>query len=117
MKESEHQKLLMEWSEWAKGKYPELELLFHIPNGMMTKIEIAQQFKAMGLKAGVPDLFLPVARKNYHGLFIEMKSLKGRVQDNQKYWHDQLERQGYKVTVCYGFKEAKNILIYYLEER
>ena len=27
--------------------------------------------------SGVPDLFLPVPRNSYHGLYIEMKSEKG----------------------------------------
>lgn len=31
--ESAEQQHLMQWTDFAAGKYPELELLFHIPNG------------------------------------------------------------------------------------
>ena len=50
--------------------------MFHIPNGgSRNKLE-ASNLKKQGVKAGVPDLFLPVGRGSYHGLFIELKSAK-----------------------------------------
>ena len=32
MSESEEQICLFRWAQWACGKYPELKLLFHVPN-------------------------------------------------------------------------------------
>jgi hypothetical protein len=79
--------------------------------------------KAEGAKPGVPDLFLPVARNDHHGLFIEMKRTevkpkregsKGGLSDVQIKWKADLEAQGYRVTVCYGFDEARETLEQYL---
>ena len=71
----------------------------------------------MGVKAGVPDLFLPVARGAYHGFFIEMKrETGGKVSPEQKEWHQRLIGQGYAVMVCHGCEEAVSALNDYLGE-
>lgn len=114
--EDEEQSNLILWTQTQK-KYPELNLLFHIPNGGKRSKSEAARFQAMGVKPGVPDLFLPVARGGYHGLFIEMKRQKGgRVSDYQRKWMEQLERQEYKVELCCGMQEAKEVLEEYLHE-
>ena len=115
MTESEHQILVMQWAKLSEGKYPELELLHHIPNGGQRSITTATRLKKEGVKAGVPDLFLPVARGGYHGLYIEMKKEGGRLSNNQKYWIKKLKEQDYNVEVCLGFEEAKNELSKYIE--
>ena len=60
------------------------------------------------------DLFLPVPVGKHHGLFIEMKSQKGRVTDNQEWFLSKTEGLGYKTAVCYSANEAiKTIQDYY----
>ena len=113
--EDEEQSNLILWTQTQK-KYPELNLFFHIPNGGKRSKSEAARFQAMGVKPGVPDLFLPVARGGYHGLFIEMKRQKGgRVSEHQRKWMEQLERQEYKVELCCGMQEAKEVLEEYLK--
>ena len=86
-KEGQEQATLMSWAGMQSCVYPELGLLFHIPNGGSRSKAEAGRFKAEGVKAGVPDLFLPVPRGEYHGLFIELKRRQGgRVSDEQKDW-------------------------------
>ena len=64
--------------------------------------------------SGVPDLFLPVPMGGYHGLFIEMKSEKGRFSTNQTWFLSKVELLGYKIAVCYSANEAiKTIENYY----
>lgn len=96
------------------GRYPELELLFHIPNGGKRDAREAARFKRMGVKAGVPDLFLPVPRNIYHGLWVEMKAPQGKLTPNQKRMLEQLASQGYK-AVCYGWEEATQVIKSYLD--
>lgn len=99
-------------------KYPELALMYHCPNGgFRNKIEAAR-LKGQGVKAGVPDVFLPVARNGWHGLFIEMKrKAGGMVSMEQKMWIDKLRIQHYRVEVCKGYMQAINVIEAYMEGR
>jgi hypothetical protein len=97
-------------------EYPELDLLFAIPNGGARNIIVASRLKAEGVKPGVPDLMLPVARQGYHGLFIEMKIAPNRPTKHQKEWLQNLTDQGYLATVCFSTEEAINLIKKYLQK-
>ena len=113
--EHDHQVALFQWAA-AKSKHeiPELKLMFAIPNGGHRHIGVAKKLKAEGVKAGVPDIFLPVARFGYHGLFIELKTEDGRIQDNQKEWLNELALAGYFTYICHGVDEARELIEYYM---
>ncbi len=106
---------VIDWAEWNAGRFPELKLLFHIPNGGKRDAKEAARFKAMGVKAGVPDLCLPVPRDGFVGLYIEMKYGRNKPTEHQKEWIRTLKEQGYKVAVCYGGAEAAQELESYLQ--
>lgn len=113
--EGEEQARLFSWCKMYEREWPELALLFHIPNGGSRNKAEAGRFKAEGVKAGVPDLMLPVARGDKHGLFIEMKRLDGgRVRPEQKAWMEKLQAQGYEAVVCRGWEGASEALVRYL---
>ena len=117
MKEAEEQALLFQWAAAMRRRMPEMELLFHIPNGGSRNMIEARHLKAQGVKPGVPDLFLPVARHGMNGLFIEMKRADGgRLSDEQKTWIQRLRQELYEVKVCHGFDEARKALEEYLTE-
>ena len=107
--EHEEQATLIKWAR-SKG----LDLLFAIPNGTYTNISVAKRLKQSGLTPGIPDLFLAVARQGAHGLFIEMKAMKGNASPLQKAWQAALESQGYRAVVCHGFEAAKAVIEDYL---
>jgi hypothetical protein len=114
---SEHreQVALMQWVEWMLPRWPELWGLFAIPNGGDRDDIVAAKLKAEGVKKGVPDLMLPVARGNYHGLFLEMKRQEGgRVRPEQKEWREFLLAQGYQAVICRGLGEAMRAITDYL---
>jgi len=102
---------------WFQDAYPDIKTrLFAIPNGAHKSRAAASKFSAEGLRAGVPDLMLPVPSSGYHGLFIEMKRAKGgRLSDTQKDWLEFLGAQGYMATACHGFEEAKEVISKYLK--
>jgi hypothetical protein len=105
---------LFEWARMQEHAMPELRLLFHIPNGgKRGKVEAAR-FKAAGVKAGVPDLFLPVPRGQYHGLFVELKAGKNKPDEAQTAWLTELGRMGYRTAVCYTLDEAIREIKMYL---
>lgn len=115
-KEHTEQVWLFQWAELSQGKYPELQMLYAIPNGgyLLSKAA-AGKLKAAGLKKGYPDLGLDVARGPYHGLRIELKrTVGGQVSFEQNVWHIRLQAQGYHVVVCKGWEVARDVLINYL---
>jgi hypothetical protein len=105
-------------SEVAEGRMLGLRLAFAIANGGKRDIRTAVRLKATGVKAGVSDIFLPVARHDVHGLFIELKKSKehggGTVSKEQKAWGDSVLAEGYGFCVCYGWREAATVLEMYL---
>ena len=104
--EEQEQTVVMHWAAMASGRWPELRLLFHIPNGGKRSKSEAVRFRAAGVRSGVPDLFLPCSRGGYHGLWIEMKAVGGRVSREQEQWRKDLLEQGYMYAVCYGADAA-----------
>ena len=113
--ESEEQRSLFDWATIAARKYPALNLLFHIQNEGKRSQWTGARMRSEGLKSGVPDLCLPVARSGYHGLYIELKAGKNKPTANQLAWLEALEAQGYKTAVCYGWEAAKNVIEAYLK--
>ncbi|MCK9466111.1 MAG: VRR-NUC domain-containing protein [Thiopseudomonas sp.] len=84
--------------------------------GGKNKFSLISKYKRGGMRNGYPDLFLPVARKGYHGLFIEMKRLKGSITSKeQKDWHEYLNGQGYLCVVCRGAQSAIEIIDDYVK--
>lgn len=116
MKEAEHQSTLFKWTKQpsVRERLPELKYLYHIPNGGSRNPIEAKHLKDQGVKKGVPDMCLPVARKGYNSLYIELKSEKGRTSDEQEWWLAELVKQGNYAVVCHGWKEARECLIWYL---
>ena len=104
--EEQEQTVVMHWAAMAAGRWPELRLLFHIPNGGKRSKSEAVRFRAAGVRSGVPDLFLPCSRGGFHGLWIEMKAMGGRVSREQEQWRKDLLEQGYMCVVCYGADAA-----------
>ena len=103
------------WASENIDKYPELELFTHFPAGGYRHKATAMRLKRMGLKAGVPDFILFVARNGFNGLFIELKVGKNRPTKLQEKWHKALRSNGHAVYVCYGADEAIKVLTAYLE--
>ena len=100
--------------QWCKTR-PELQFMFHIPNENTAGIRWGIRNRQMGVKSGVPDLMLPIPAKGYHGLFVEMKTKTGEVSENQKKWLDALNGFGYLAVVAYGWEDARNKIVGYLE--
>lgn len=108
--ESEEQSALFQWAAYI----PELKWMFAVPNGGSRNQREARNLKRQGVKAGVSDIFLPLARGGYHGLFIEMKVGKNKPSDKQVEFINYANGQGYAAFVCYGFREAQTAITKYL---
>lgn len=119
--EDAHQVALFMKAAQNFDKYPELKLMFAIPNGGFRNKSEAARLKAMGVKRGVPDILLPVKRSLWSGLFVELKrpaapgKREGTTSDEQDDWIDDLKAQGFGAMVCVGYEMAWNTIIAYLE--
>lgn len=114
MSEAQEQIALIQWANLQSCKYPELALLYHIPNGGSRHPAEAARLKQQGVRAGVPDLCLPVARGGYNGLYIELKAGRNKPTPLQKEWLSWLNQQGYRAVVCWGWQAAKDEIMAYL---
>ena len=114
--EAQHQAAVIAWSEQTsvRAKWPLLKLLHHIPNGGNRDVVEGAHLKHQGVKRGIPDLCLPVARGTYHGLYIEMKTETGETRPEQYWWIQTLNDHGYFAEVCHGWKSAVRVLEWYM---
>jgi hypothetical protein len=118
-KEHNHQTLVKLWCRIQALENPALECLAWIhavPNAARRSPQLAAQMIEEGLESGVPDLFLDEPRGVFHGLRIEMKRKGGRVSDTQELWLKHLMERGYFAVVCTGWLEARDTILWYLEE-
>lgn len=113
--EHDEQVRVVSWARMQERRHPALAGLFAIPNGSHKTERSATKFKAEGLKSGVPDLMLAWPAGGHHGLFLEMKRVRGgNVSEAQREWLQRLTDSGYRAEVCRGADEAITLLREYL---
>ena len=114
--EGTEQVALMRWLECRfQAAYA---VTWHTPNGGRRDKVTAAKLKAQGVKAGIPDLQLAMARGGYFGLFIEFKATPPHdadVSNSQKDMLAKLQGQGYLAIVCRGMNEAMAQIGAYLD--
>lgn len=120
----------MTWARANARMHPELGLLYHCPNGGWRDKREAARLKSMGVRAGIPDYFLPVPKATIrtqpcggytfswndwqHGLYVELKSEDGRLSGPQAEWLKLMAEQGYATKVAHGWVEAARAIAEYL---
>ncbi len=119
MSEHQEQAALVQRCQWYANQYPELALLYAVPNGGLRTKATAAKLRAEGVKSGIPDLVLPIPRQQrdgtwLHGLYIELKTTSGKTSEAQEWWLEQLRRQGYLAVVCKGQDAAWRVICEYL---
>ena len=117
MAEHDEQAALFTWARYVERVRPELALLLAIPNGGLRSKTTAARLQAEGVRPGVPDVFLPVARGGCHGLWLELKVTGGRLSSAQAQWLAGLRAQGYRALVCEGWQAAAESIEAYLDAR
>jgi hypothetical protein len=79
---------------------------FSVPNERRN-LKDMMRLKKMGLLSGIPDLIILHKGKTF---FLELKSEKGTISDNQKIVQLRLCEMGYEVWTAYGYNQAIDIL-------
>jgi len=98
-------------------RYPAVfDLIYHVPNGGHRVKAVAAKLKAQGVKAGIPDLVLPMARGGFFGLYVEFKATPpndAAISASQHERIRKLNEQGYLAVVCRGhFDTVEQIRAY-----
>lgn len=130
MSEHAEQALLFAWARLLEARHPELRALHAVQNwaGVKGPAEGARR-KREGVRAGVPDVHLPVPRCGFASLYIEMKRIRQvvgkrsvrhertRTTPEQQEWHTRLRELGNAVEVCYTAGEAQELVLQYVTGR
>lgn len=102
---------------------PPLKWMHAIPNGgsrgdsRQSAAIVGARLKAEGVKKGVADIFLPCPQGTSHGLYIELKTLVGKVSKEQLEFAKDMISAGYEIVICRGYLEAIFTIKDYLKER
>lgn len=116
--ESEEQQALFRFCAVEMQRYPELDMLVHIPNEGKRSTSTGGRLKKEGLRKGFPDIQLCAPCGGYAGLYIELKRIKGsKITEEQKEWIIKLNKHQYAAVFCYGWEEAWKIIKAYLENK
>lgn len=116
--EADLQRALITWAKTQIKNYPQLLWLHHVPSGGKRDSREAQSLQSQGVKAGILDLHLPVARGGYHGLMIEIKrpsNKKPVASPEQVQYMEFLTEQGYATLLSNSFDELKLFITNYLD--
>ena len=101
LSEFDEQRILVEWMNFKKI------LFYHIPNGGYRNAREARNLKLNGVKPGVPDICIPVPKKSFHGLYIELKRVDNfKISPSQEFWMKELSKNGYDVVIANGSRNA-----------
>ena len=115
MKTTEHE-IQVACVNYFRIRYPK-GLIYAIPNGGQRNVIVAAKLKSEGVLSGVPDLHIPIAKKSFHGLYIELKNGKvGKVSDNQLTIMEKLQSEGYRCEICRSFDEFRNVVDDYFNQ-
>lgn len=88
-------------------------VVIHIPNEGERKSYYGKLLQQYGMRAGVSDLFIGLARHGFHGAWIELKSKDGKLSKEQRAFIEDMRQQGYYADACYSIDEAINKIKWY----
>jgi len=111
--------------KYLQLQYPKI-LFTSEQSGLRVSMYQAKQLKKTRSCAGLPDIMIFEPRKNYYGLFLEVKrdgtriykkdgdlTADKHIREQEEILH-QLKSKGYFAEFVVGFEEAKAIIDYYL---
>ena len=119
-KQISEERLQSEVVRYISLQYPKARYCASL-GGIYTGPRQAMKAKRTGYSKGFPDLFLYESRTmdgiTYHGLALEIKTLKGRATIEQKEWIEALNERGFKAEVVKGLPAILKLIDSYMNEK
>ena len=116
--ENSEQEAVFEWAQLMSNRYPELRLMYHIPNEGKRSAQNGAQLQRIGLKKGVPDICLPVPKGKFAALYIELKrDMKSKTTKEQMEYIAVLRNCGNCATVSFGADDAIDTILKYITQK
>jgi hypothetical protein len=122
---SEEETLHIAICNYIKIQHPRV-LFTSESSGIRVSIYQAKKLKSMRSCAGLPDIMIFEPRKNYYGMFLEVKRegtiiykkdgdmrADEHLKEQEEILH-RLKQRGYFAEFVVGFEQAKAIIDYYL---
>jgi hypothetical protein len=122
---SEEETLHIAICNYIKIQHPRV-LFTSESSGIRVSIYQAKKLKSMRSCAGLPDIMIFEPRKNYYGMFLEIKRegtiiykkdgdirADDHLKEQEEILH-RLKQRGYFAEFVVGFEQAKAIIDYYL---
>lgn len=110
--------LQMACVRWFSMQYAGIaKLLHHSPNGGFRTKVTAARFKAMGTRAGFPDLILLLPKAPFSYLAIELKTAVGRQAVSQKDYEILMTSHGGKYVVVRSLEQFMEVVNEYINPR
>ena len=103
---------------WIKLQLPHIfDYTIHIANQRKTSLQAGALLKKLGVKAGVSDIFIAWPTNQYFGLWLELKTHKGKLSAEQHVFMERMSKVGYKAMVSFGLDEAIKIIELYVSNK
>jgi hypothetical protein len=83
---------------------------YHIANERRCSMVYGKMLKRMGVTTGFADCFLPRGNATFKGLFLELKSAKGKPTASQIDFLGKMMAEGYFTAITYGTDETLLII-------
>lgn len=113
----EEQILQINFINWFKHEWPELALdILHIANERRCSLQEGVILKRMGVIPHVTDILLALPVNGFHGLWMELKTEKGRLSDGQMEFIKRKNQRGYFAIAVWGLEAAKEVIRTYLKD-
>ena len=106
-------RLQREVVKYIRYQYPKALFCASL-GGIRTSYKQAVKAKMTGYQKGQPDLFIYEAKGIYHGLAIEIKTIKGRATKDQKKWIMDLQDRGWRAEICKGLPAILDLIDKYM---
>ena len=100
--------------DWIRSRQDIKPYAFHIANERQTTPQQGRILKRMGVRSGVSDIFIGLAKGRWHGLFLELKAGNNTPTESQEQFMYDMASQGYYCIWCSGYEHARKSIEIYL---